>query len=597
MEKNGCKAVGHQRKEVYYPQNRPGFVAWTTAFSYGDGSIGLAFKETVRQKNEKFVLPSLEMAESLSAPVSYCSAFFEMEDLVQQRVFMRSEDNGQSFYETGRCYLKDSAFCNAGFPDGRIIGFDVPFLNEEKTSWGHWLDVKESTDGGSTWQHVTRLLEGNAIYLWRVRRLADGTILVLASLYGSAWGPEHERITRNTMLPDETYISKIQTFFLASTNGRDFSGPHYVLPGIGAHEYDVVETPKGDLLFIAGDVQATPVARQKVRREQGRYINEPMHHIYKGAPPNPAEDPQGGYVPESIVGLPNGLIVGSRRNKPYTCSADEGENWFTLEGLPPSLYQPFMLALPNGQVANFGHWGGDVSFGQKDMFIGADIFGVEGLPPVPGKLVIQRCLSEDKTRYLNRYQVQLTAGGKPLAGKEVVFKALPLRPEQPYVTTLLPERAPHTVTALTDGEGRAQADFALYDQCGDIHFSYSIQAFFAPEEESGLLPCESPQVAEYGLRPRRHCRYPHKAYFAENQLYLAPEVLEQVPDAFAILQPLCGRADAALPPHALPDKLAEILLAAHVLWDNGGTLEWKPSVNANVPLGEVLSMEPGEWFD
>lgn len=597
MQTTSAYSSHHQRETVYLPEKRPGFVAWTTAFSYGNGSIGLSFKEALEIKNEKFVQPTLELAESVAAPVSYCSAFFEMEDLVQQRVFLRSDDCGKSFYETGRSYLKEAAFCSAGFPDGRILGFDVPHLNSQKTSWAHHLEVKESLDGGSTWHPVTRLLEGNSIYLWRVRQLKDGTILILASFYGTAWGPEHERITRNTLLPDETYASKLQTFFLATTDGRTFSGPHYVLPGVGAHEYDVVETPDQHLLFITGDVQATPPARQKVRRENGRFINEPIHHIRRGAPPHPDTDPQGGFVPESIVALPSGLLVGSRRNKPYSCSADEGENWFEIDGLPTSLYQPFMLLMPDGKIANFGHFGGDVSFGQKDMFIGMDLFSPPSPPPAAPRLKIKRCLSGSGERYLNRYSAQISLHGQPLAGQTVLFKALPMRPEQPYVKELLPERSAHTVRCLSGQDGWATADFSVYDACGDIHFSYSIQAFFEGDETASLLPCESPSVAEYGLRPRRRNRYPHPAYFAESQLYLSPLLLADIPDALEILHPLCGRPEEEIPTGALPEQLANRLLEAHVLVKKNGFYAWKPSVNATIPLSEVLPMGPGEWFE
>ena len=111
-----------------------------------------------------------------------------------------------------------------------------------------------------------RLLEGCAVYLWRLRRLRDGSLLVLASFYGTPWGIGCERATRNTMLPGETYLNKIQTFFLHSTDGRSFSGPHYVLPGTGAHEYDAAELSDGRLLFVAGDVQgaAQPSSRRAV---------------------------------------------------------------------------------------------------------------------------------------------------------------------------------------------------------------------------------------------------------------------------------------------------------------------------------------------
>ena len=73
------------------------------------------------------------------------------------------------------------------------------------SGWCDYLRVRESADGGATWRDVCRLLEGCAPYLWRVRRLKSGEIIVLASLYGTPWGPGRERATRNTMLPGESY--------------------------------------------------------------------------------------------------------------------------------------------------------------------------------------------------------------------------------------------------------------------------------------------------------------------------------------------------------------------------------------------------------
>jgi hypothetical protein len=67
------------------------------------------------------------------------------------------------------------------------------------------------------------LLEGCAPYLWRAQA-QDGTLLLLLSLYGTPWGLGKQRSTRNTMLPGETYINKIQTCFLASKDGVHFTG-------------------------------------------------------------------------------------------------------------------------------------------------------------------------------------------------------------------------------------------------------------------------------------------------------------------------------------------------------------------------------------
>lgn len=201
-----------EQKLVYAPEKRPGFVAWVTAFPYGDGSIGISFDETLEAENPDFIPPRLEFAEAAGVPVSYCSVEGGSARQRSYRVYMRSVD-GVNFTETGRCGRREGSLCNAGFPDGRIVGFDVPRYNDERTGWSDCIRVRESRDGGSTWTDVRRLLEGTAPYLWRVRCLRDGTLVVLASLYGTPWGPGRERATRNTMLPGETYQSKIQPFF------------------------------------------------------------------------------------------------------------------------------------------------------------------------------------------------------------------------------------------------------------------------------------------------------------------------------------------------------------------------------------------------
>ncbi len=191
-----------EQKLVYAPEKRPGFVAWVTAFPYGDGSIGISFDETLEAENPDFIPPRLEFAEAAGVPVSYCSVEGGSARQRSYRVYMRSAD-GVNFTETGRCGRREGSLCNAGFPDGRIVGFDVPRYNDERTGWSDCIRVRESRDGGSTWTDVRRLLEGTAPYLWRVRCLRDGTLVVLASLYGTPWGPGRERATRNTMLPGE----------------------------------------------------------------------------------------------------------------------------------------------------------------------------------------------------------------------------------------------------------------------------------------------------------------------------------------------------------------------------------------------------------
>jgi hypothetical protein len=591
---HGLTAVDSRRETLYIPEKRPGFVAWATAFDYGDGRFGLSFKETLFAPKPGYIPARLEMGEAVGAPVSYCSV--ECDDAQQYsfRVYMMSSDNGRTFTETGRCQLDQGSFCNVGFPDGRIIGMDVPRINEARTGWCDYIEVRESTDGGHSWTPVTRLLEGCAPYLWRSRRLSDGTIILLASLYGTPWGLGKERTTRNTMLPGETYIHKIQTFFMTSRDGRSFDGPHYILPGIGAHEYDVAECPDGRLLFIAGDVQGTPVARQFVQRRDGGYINGTLYSIRRGAPQDPARNTQGGFIPESLVMLPDGLLVGSRRGKPYSCSNDYGENWYELDGVEPSLYQPFLLLLPDGTIANFGHYGGDAAVGQHDMWLGADFFRVDNRLPAACTLSLARQLSGDNSHYTNEYTAVLRVGSRPVAGEKLTFRFAPVwNPDGSYGSQSQDE-APIQINAETDAEGRAFVHAAMFDNYPDIHYYYNVDVIFRPEHGSRYSPCDGPLMVEAALTPHRCCRYPHAAYFAEGTLFLSPQLEERFPKLAESLEPFTG--EEGLPPSRLPEELRRALLECGILQSKDGQIAWLPSVHAPYPLKDIKPMGGGDWY-
>ncbi|CAL8979701.1 hypothetical protein PROP_02900 [Propionicimonas sp. T2.31MG-18] len=592
MTPGGPRVAGHRRADVYVPAERPGFAAWVTGFDYGDGRIGVSFKETTREANSSLVAPTLEMGEAVGAPVSYASIECGGSEQQSYRVYLASADNGESWVETGRCQLESGSFCNIGFPDGRIIGLDVPRINEDRTGWCDFIEVRESRDGGSTWTTIDRLLEGQAPYLWRVRRLADGTIIVLASLYGTAWGPGRPRATRNTMLPGETYVSKIQAFFLASTDGVHYTGPHYVLPGIGAHEFDVVELDDGALLFIAGDVQATPVGRQVVRRDGARFYNEALLPIHRGAPADPAADPQGGFVPESVVHTGGGILVGSRRNKPYSVSSDLGANWTPVEGLPPSLYQPYLMRLPDGRLANFGHVGSDSAFGEEDMRIGVDVFGVPEGVPAPLLLELERAMDAERTRYLNRYRARLHSAGAPRPGERVDFRFVRVwNPDGSASTTLLDD-ADIVLSAETDAMGTAEVAAEMFDGVPDIHCYYHVDAVHRPADG---VEVRSASRTEPALTPRRRDAHPHPAYFAHGVLWLSPAFVAGHAGLLERLRSATS-SDAALPAGLLEPAEAEELLGLGVLVDEGGRLAWLRSVHAPRPLDGVQVQGSGDWY-
>lgn len=591
----GVSAVKHERRTIYVPPQHPGFAAWTAAFDYGDGRLGLSFKETAREKNPNYRPPRLEFGEAFGVPVSYCSVECGGAEERSYRVYLLSEDGGKSYRESGRCPLEGGPFCCTGFPDGRIVGLDCPDRSASGTGGGSGILVRESRDGGSTWRTVEKLLEGCAPYLWRIRRLRDGSFLLLASLYGTPWGDGLPRATRNTMLPGETYLNKIQTFLLHSRDGVHFSGPHYVLPGIGAHEYDVAELSDGTLLLLAGDVQATPAARQLVRREGDRFINGPLLPVSRGGPPDPLKDPQGGFLPESIVCLEGDLLVGARRNKPYSCSADQGNNWFPLSGAPVSLYQPSLQLLPDGSLACFGHFGGDLALGQADMYIAADFFRVEGRPPAAAELSLERLMTAERDQYRNAYAAVLTRGGKSLAKQRVVFRFAPYWDEDGTVCTRPQSEAPIQIEAVTDNQGRAEAAVPAYDRVADIHFYYHVDAWF-PGDGEGLLPCASPLRCEAAMTPRRRCPRPYTAYLAGGVLYVSQELEELFPDIFQLLAPQCGK-EPAEKPATLPETLSHALLAAGVLHREAGELAWARSIHAPAPLADVKPMGGGDWYE
>lgn len=586
------RVEAQQRTEIYAPSRRPGFVAWVTGFDYGLGRIGISFKETLQEPNPGFVPPLLEMGEAVGAPVSYASIECGAADQMSYRVYLASDDGGDTWVETGRCQLEEGSFCNVGFPDGRIIGLDVPRINAERTGWCDYIEVRESRDGGSTWTQVDRLLEGQAPYLWRTRRLKDGTIIVLASLYGTPWGPGKPRMTRNTMLPGETYLNKIQTFFLTSTDGRSYHGPHYVLPGIGAHEYDVVELDDGGLLFIAGDVQGTPVARQVVRREGSRFFNEALLPIGLGAPPDPRSDPQGGYVPEAVVNVGGDILVGSRRNKPYSVSNDLGANWQPLDGVPPSLYQPFLMRLADGRIANFGHVGSDSAFGEEDMRIGVDRFRLPGGVMPALTLDLSRELDEARTHYVNRYRARLHRAGVPQPAEQVEFRFVPVWNADGTVNTRRLDHATITVTALTDAEGSAVVAADMFDHIADIHFYYNVDAV----HRGGGILLRSASMTEPALTPHRADAHPYPAYLVHGALMLAPDFVAAHPGLLEQLRSMVG-TESVVAAGVLEPAVVEAFLDTGVLVQSGGVLRWRASVHAPRPLDGVEVQGSGDWYE
>lgn len=585
---------------VYRPKVHPGFVAWVSAYDYGDGTVGLAFDERIHQHNPDFKNPKLEYAHAASAPVSYCSVEAGSADIQAFRVYMRSSD-GIHFEETGRCSRSVGSFCNLGFPGGRIIGLDVPRQNEAGTGWSNFILVRESLDGGSTWTPIRKLLDGYATYLWRARRLKDGTWVILASFFGTPWGPGMLRCTRTTSLPNETGVSKIQTFFLTTTDGYHFSQPNYILPGIGAHEYDMVETSSGDLLFIAGDVQGHPSGYQLVKRSPDGWINQAVFPIHAGAPEDYPKNPQGGYIPETIVyDARHSCLIGYRRNKCFSLSNDNGENWTRIITDFPytHLYQPQIITLPDGRVAIYGHrGGGDSAFGENDMSIGVIIIEpacAEALPK-PTVLSMDRLLSEDGSHFINGYWARLQSADEPISGAELEFRFNLFWNEDGSVNTTPMDQAPVRLKAVTDGNGCAKVYAPMFDGIADIHYAYNVDVVCHGTDT--LRSCNGPTMCVLALSPYRKCLFPRDAYMAGGSLYLAPQFLADFPEAMEALRSSVGESRYLNEKLLCPEAIERLIRSGVLLRDERGYLQWIPNVHAPRPLDDVKPMLSGDWYE
>lgn len=585
---------------IYTPAKTPGFVAWVSAFDYGDGTVGLAFDERIEMPNPNFRNPKLEYAHAASTPVSYCSVEAGSTEQQSFRVYLRSWD-GIHFQESGRCPRSEGAFCNLGFPDGRIVGLDVSRLNEAGTGWSNFIQVRQSTDGGNTWQPIRKLLNGTAPYLWRTRRLRDGTWVILASFFGTPWGPGQPRCTRTASLPNETDVSKVQTFFLTTRDGLTYSQPHYILPGLGAHEYDMVEMPEGDLLFICGDVQGNPTGFQLVKPSPDGYINGTVFPIHAGAPEDISCNPQGGIIPETIVCDPRyNCLIGYRRNKCFSLSNDNGENWVkvTTDFSFTPLYQPQAMALANGRIMVYGHCGGgDSAFGENHMSIRAielDAACAASLPK-PTSLTMDRMLSQDGSHYLNSFWARLLSGSTPVTGAEIEFRFKEFWNPDGSVNTTPLEQAPIKIRATTDAAGYAKVDATMFDGRADIHYAYCVDAVFHGSDI--LRGCYGPTLCILALSPYRKCPFPRDAYMAGGCLYLAPQFLKDFPNALDILQSTAGD-NPCLSPDVLSREAITRLVESNVLIpEPGGLLRWIPNVHAPRPLNAVKPMLSGDWYE
>ena len=548
MSSDVCaSAVDFKQAEIYYPEIRPGYVGWANLFQFGNGELGIAFQEIRQEKNPNAESISLEFFETAGFPYSFSGVImpWTTPDKVCEYVHLKSSDNGETWTQTGRCAVRKRHYWYAGFPDGRMVRFSGAGIVSAEENTG--ITVEESRDGGSSWTRISFFMEECWSHMFKFRKLSDGRLVAAGGILPS-WGPGGKVPKRWGMVPGQI-LPCASGFFASEDEGHTWSGPHYVFPGLTSNEFDFVELPGGDLLFIGSTIQTGRPVRQTVRRTSTGYFNDPMMSINRGAPQTrEGWEGQQGIVPEAVTITKDGLLIGALRCKPYTCSNDLGENWYEIEGAPDSLYQPMCDMLPDGRFITVGHYMGDPAFGEYDMYIGTHTFRVDASAiPEPTRLDFKRDLSEDGNQYVNQFSATLTSDGTPVAGQRIE-----LRVKQ----TWLPDRRHNTqdITesddvriAVTDEHGRACFRLTDKDRIPHIHDGYQVMANFTPSAGSPYAACRGAECKCQPMTPVRNRPGHLPVFMLHSDIVITPQTAEQFPD----LKDVIARLDPNAPDVAL----------------------------------------------
>ncbi|MBT3374661.1 MAG: exo-alpha-sialidase [Lentisphaerae bacterium] len=175
-----ARAVDFEEREVYWPAERPGYTAWASRYQFGNGDLGIALNEIRRGRNPNYQPPSLEFVESMSQCYRIIPDVIPAAnpDLLSEYVCLKSRDHGKIWEETGRCPVDTRHYWHVGFPDGRlvrVVGSQQYCYNLGDGRYAN--SVEESTDGGSTWREIARIMQGRWFGIHKVKKLRSGTIV------------------------------------------------------------------------------------------------------------------------------------------------------------------------------------------------------------------------------------------------------------------------------------------------------------------------------------------------------------------------------------------------------------------------------------
>jgi hypothetical protein len=482
------RAIEFRSTKVYQSKQRPSYTSWVSFFPgnkpdewyMGCAELTRPAKSTTRATT-RFVY-------EMSLPRGYDTSRY-----LQQLVLLKSTDAMQSWNVISRTptSANGGSFGQACTPNGMLHRFIWACYSPDpntKTSDIYQL----SQDGGKTWAAgPTFVSDRFAWYPQRLRTLRDGT-LVLCAPRAAKWGNGTDYPIRAAMRLDVVSDMEMLLYF-SHDQGKIWSNALPIFSGQTVSETDFVELPDGNLLSINNSIFATP-GRQLVYRDGNRFTPGPLERVHSGT------------VPETVCLTENGLLIGCHRPGTYHWSDDLGQNWHPLEG-PPStneVYQPWIHYLGNNQVACAGHYGADDPIGGRDQSINLHRFAISGTRNVAlPRLWIQRGFDAQQQRFLNSFTVSLTAGEKPLAGKDIdvwyVSRGTP--GYDSFNSKPLEERIKlggKRVALRSDRNGNATLNLPEFDGVDDIHASYQLVIRFnVDRHDRDYASAELPQLEYY----------------------------------------------------------------------------------------------------
>jgi hypothetical protein len=465
-----ARAVQVEERVIYHPPENPGFAAWVQLWQEPSGDLSVKFLERRKPRDGERVEPppfDAHKWEAIGLPAQYNFA-----NLVNETVFMRSADAGASWRETARSREVE---LNQGADSGCMSPIALPDGRLLSLSWGMPGCLRESRDGGKTWQRLRELMDPRFydVAPFAMRMLSDKQTLVILNAYAPSWG-EGKRVPGRLHSKPGTRTAWQSALHFSTDFGKTLSPPLPIFPGVPVTEADFCELPAGDLLFIHHKMFAGPggkAHRQLIRKTSTGWVPEAMEEI-------------GDDAPEIFLRTKDGYLVGTSRNAPYVWSDDDGVSWYPVEGIPRGEYQPRAMLLPDDRLLFAWHKGGDLPYGQADMYIGQHTFKFEVIKPLARtQLKLSRVFDPDAKKYICAFDAALTTtDGKPVAGKPIEFSIVG-RDEPGYEPFggAMPWVRGRKQVITTDDKGVARISFPEQAAITDIHRSFQVAARFDPE--------------------------------------------------------------------------------------------------------------------